>query len=552
MGGYPPHLVLFIFVTKLTLTNYITRVSGKPVSNQLPLVVDDVSQANDRITITSETVTFNSAGAASSTGRNALDKAPIMNLVGDKVGSFWGQSQNKVMEFTNTSKFGTLTETATSASLVITDENNNLEILFEAASGNRRYILRAIDAQGDVLYGWIGNVTVSGDAYTIPVHNAVTSGAQSWIGTLASFETLNRVEIYAYESSFVWGTGTVLTEEVAFDEEAVLEDKGLKRYFDSLSAGQYGINYRTGAIYFKKATTGTSDTATYNSTASASVSVSSSGGSATLVDDAAFTVATSDVTPVGFFADETSPDSVTEGDIGAPRMTLDRRILTAGQTTDDAAPETGTRVNPIGALADETATDSVDEGDMGYLRMTLNRRLICSTHFLDDSAFGIATDYVSASGFLADDTGPDSVDEGDIGIARMSLDRRVLTDSNLQIANVDVGATNGVAVTAEDVSNGNTTAYAASLVIKASAGKCFEIRGYNSGAAQFIQVHDAASLPADTAIPEDLVYVGATQNFSIVYERGKSFATGIVVCNSSTGPTKTIGGADCWFSSEFE
>ena len=47
----------------------------------------------------------------------------------------------------------------------------------------------------------------------------------------------------------------------------------------------------------------------------------------TIADDAAFTPATSKVFPMGAFADETSPDSVDEGDAGAVRMTLDRRLL---------------------------------------------------------------------------------------------------------------------------------------------------------------------------------------------------------------------------------
>lgn len=49
------------------------------------------------------------------------------------------------------------------------------------------------------------------------------------------------------------------------------------------------------------------------------------------VDDAAFTVATSSVNAVGFLADETSTDSVDEGDIGAARMTLDRKIVVVPQ-----------------------------------------------------------------------------------------------------------------------------------------------------------------------------------------------------------------------------
>lgn len=43
-----------------------------------------------------------------------------------------------------------------------------------------------------------------------------------------------------------------------------------------------------------------------------------------IADDAAFTVATTPVQPVGYLADSTSTDSVNEGDLGAARMTLDR------------------------------------------------------------------------------------------------------------------------------------------------------------------------------------------------------------------------------------
>lgn len=46
-------------------------------------------------------------------------------------------------------------------------------------------------------------------------------------------------------------------------------------------------------------------------------------------DDAVFTPATSKISSVGFFADETATDSVDEGDIGAARMTLDRKQITA-------------------------------------------------------------------------------------------------------------------------------------------------------------------------------------------------------------------------------
>lgn len=50
-----------------------------------------------------------------------------------------------------------------------------------------------------------------------------------------------------------------------------------------------------------------------------------------LVDDAAFTPATSSVSMAGFQADETATDSVDEGDAGAARMTLDRKVITTPQ-----------------------------------------------------------------------------------------------------------------------------------------------------------------------------------------------------------------------------
>ena len=46
-----------------------------------------------------------------------------------------------------------------------------------------------------------------------------------------------------------------------------------------------------------------------------------------IVDDAAFTPATTSVTMAGFFADDASTDSVDEGDGGAARMTLDRKVI---------------------------------------------------------------------------------------------------------------------------------------------------------------------------------------------------------------------------------
>lgn len=101
--------------------------------------------------------------------------------------------------------------------------------------------------------------------------------------------------------------------------------------------------------------------------------------------------------------------------------------------------------------------------------------------------------------------------------------------------------------------NASTTAYATNLVIKASAGTLYGLSGYNSKATgQFIQLHDAASLPADTAVPKIVIYVQPSSPFSIDFgARGRAFGAGMVICNSSTGPTKTVGSADIWVDAQY-
>lgn len=95
-----------------------------------------------------------------------------------------------------------------------------------------------------------------------------------------------------------------------------------------------------------------------------------------------------------------------------------------------------------------------------------------------------------------------------------------------------------------------STALATNLVIKAGPGTLYKLVASSAGA-QYIQLHDSATLPADAAVPVMTFYVAANGVVELPIHsiKGLKFTTGIVVCRSSTAATKTIGAgaADCWF-----
>lgn len=74
----------------------------------------------------------------------------------------------------------------------------------------------------------------------------------------------------------------------------------------------------------------------------------------------------------------TTPTAMSaQNDVTPLWLTLNGAVVVSGDLLDDAAFTPGTsRVQAVGYTADETATDSVDEGDLGAARMTLDRKQI--------------------------------------------------------------------------------------------------------------------------------------------------------------------------------
>lgn len=253
------------------MTNYPTDTNNRAYSPQFPQPIADTTQSSDISAVSGETVTFLSSAAAGSTGINALAKGPIMNVEGDRVGSYWdNRKDNLVYEATHEQgNFRTVVETALSAVVTIFDDGRNLEQLFETVTGStlvKRFVIKVTDEANNKLYGWVTNIAVASNVYTIDVFDTrLAEAAQSWVGTLAAFDNtaLKKVEIFKYSSSLAWTTGTVLTEEVGYTYQR--EHGSDIDFISSLSNGQYAVDYMRGRLLFKKATTGTSDTLAYTS-----------------------------------------------------------------------------------------------------------------------------------------------------------------------------------------------------------------------------------------------------------------------------------------------
>jgi hypothetical protein len=90
-------------------------------------------------------------------------------------------------------------------------------------------------------------------------------------------------------------------------------------------------------------------------------------------------------------------------------------------------------------------------------------------------------------------------------------------------------------------------------IVKASGGFLRSVHGFNSGSAQFIQIHNLATQPLNGSIPVNVFIAAALSNFSIDFgATGLPLTAGIFIGNSSTPDVLTSGSEDLLFTAIYK
>ena len=91
-----------------------------------------------------------------------------------------------------------------------------------------------------------------------------------------------------------------------------------------------------------------------------------------------------------------------------------------------------------------------------------------------------------------------------------------------------------------------------SCVVKTGDGILYGLTVTNTKAsAQFVLMFEGRTLPADTTVPIIAKSVPANDAVGFNWFPGRAFSSGLILCNSSTNATKTIGSADCLFDVQY-
>lgn len=101
--------------------------------------------------------------------------------------------------------------------------------------------------------------------------------------------------------------------------------------------------------------------------------------------------------------------------------------------------------------------------------------------------------------------------------------------------------------------NAHSNGYENARLVKPGPGYLLGFTVYNSNvAAQFIQVHDKTVKPVTGDVPCFVFAIATISDREFYFNvPGRAFQHGIWIVNSTTGPTCTLGAADCFFDAQY-
>lgn len=98
----------------------------------------------------------------------------------------------------------------------------------------------------------------------------------------------------------------------------------------------------------------------------------------------------------------------------------------------------------------------------------------------------------------------------------------------------------------------NSGAAVSSLIVKATSGLLFGFTASSSLAGgQFIHLYDQNTVPSNGAVPLVVFTVPTVSVAAVSYIPPRAFRNGIVICNSTTQNTLTLGAANTIFDVQF-
>lgn len=289
-----------------------------------------------------------------------------------------------------------------------------------------------------------------------------------------------------YEPLHTDANGALWTKDVNSDAQAaslsVLDDwDETDRAKVNIIAGQAGITAGAGAV-------GASSPRVTLASDDPAVTSLQLLDDAIIADDAAFTPATTKVMMAGFEFDDTTPDSVNEGDAGAARMSANRNIYT--NIRDAAGNERGANVNASNQLSvsvDNTVTvGSHAVTNAGAFAVQESGAALTALQLIDDAIF-------------AEDVAAQAADKGIAILAvRRDADTSLVGTDN-DYANLQVDANGALKVEIFDgggshtVDDGGGSLTVDNVDITASATSLAILDDWDNGAS------DGASVSGDVA-----------------------------------------------------